>query len=350
MDCVGTHYNQGATSPYDTAGHPDGIHYSYYFTEMIDTYTSVFTNKPLCFTEIGYVTKEGFSASLPEGFLWAEDISETDQADWLKQAVEISLSSDNIEMIIIWNIDFTEFRQDPMAGYAIIRPGGTCPACEKFKDLCLDTREAEENPAENQQEEFSVINPEQPPIPTVSPDLTNTRTTSYRTAYEGDFNHWYNGEPLDKSGLWYCQNYAYYDSFYSDVKCEGSGVTISGKVCRYHNIGITQDENCVESLENFRGSTRSGTNPTAKRTIAVDPSVVSLGTLVYIYWGEEYDDWNGCFRAEDTGGAIEGNHFDIYSGVGDESTGEINIASHAEKVWIGEKTGCTQDHLRDFGG
>lgn len=52
------------------------------------------------------------------------------------------------------------------------------------------------------------------------------------------------------------------------------------------------------------GNTASGTYPTEGRTIAVDPSVIPLGSRVVI---------NGVtFIAEDTGKAIKGNRIDIY--------------------------------------
>jgi 3D (Asp-Asp-Asp) domain-containing protein len=51
--------------------------------------------------------------------------------------------------------------------------------------------------------------------------------------------------------------------------------------------------------------TRSGTTPMEGRTIAVDPSVIPLGSRVYI-------DGYGLFVAEDTGSAIKGQAVDIY--------------------------------------
>lgn len=50
--------------------------------------------------------------------------------------------------------------------------------------------------------------------------------------------------------------------------------------------------------------TASGTTPTEGRTIAVDSSVIPLGSRVYI---EGY----GVFIAEDTGGAIKSNKIDV---------------------------------------
>ena len=51
--------------------------------------------------------------------------------------------------------------------------------------------------------------------------------------------------------------------------------------------------------------TASGTTPTEGRTIAVDSSIIPLGSRVYI---EGY----GVFIAEDTGGAIKNNKIDIF--------------------------------------
>lgn len=50
--------------------------------------------------------------------------------------------------------------------------------------------------------------------------------------------------------------------------------------------------------------TKSGTIPTADRTVSVDPDVIPLGTVLIID-GHEY-------IAEDTGSAVKGNVIDIY--------------------------------------
>ena len=50
--------------------------------------------------------------------------------------------------------------------------------------------------------------------------------------------------------------------------------------------------------------TKSGTTPTADRTVSVDPDVIPLGTVLIID-GHEY-------IAEDTGSAVKGNVIDIY--------------------------------------
>ena len=32
--------------------------------------------------------------------------------------------------MIVWNVDFTRWDTDPMGGYAMLRPDGSCPACD----------------------------------------------------------------------------------------------------------------------------------------------------------------------------------------------------------------------------
>mgnify|MGYP003872462641 FL=1 len=51
--------------------------------------------------------------------------------------------------------------------------------------------------------------------------------------------------------------------------------------------------------------TASGTRVTEGRTIAVDPDIIPMGWWVYI-------EGLGFRRAEDTGGAINGNKIDVY--------------------------------------
>jgi hypothetical protein len=34
--------------------------------------------------------------------------------------------------MIIWNLDYQDYDPDPHGGFAIIRPDGTCPACDSL--------------------------------------------------------------------------------------------------------------------------------------------------------------------------------------------------------------------------
>jgi len=35
--------------------------------------------------------------------------------------------------MVVFNVDFTVWGDDPQAGYAIIRADGTCPACDSLR-------------------------------------------------------------------------------------------------------------------------------------------------------------------------------------------------------------------------
>jgi LysM repeat protein len=131
-DCIGVHYNAGATSPTVSTGHPGGSHYSWYFQPMLDLYYNTFGGaRPVCWTELGYLSGEGFSG-LPPNFAWAVGTSVAEHAQWLREARDLSAASGRVRLMIIYNVDLTLFDPagDPQAGYAIVRPDGTCPACD----------------------------------------------------------------------------------------------------------------------------------------------------------------------------------------------------------------------------
>lgn len=130
MDCVGIHYNEGILSPTRTSGDPRGNpnHYTRYYQTMVNTYASIISGKPLCFTELGYLSPEGYGP-LPAGFEWAANVTAQDQAVWLAEATTLAKRSGRVRLLIVWNVDSTEYGADPQAGYAIIRPNNTCSAC-----------------------------------------------------------------------------------------------------------------------------------------------------------------------------------------------------------------------------
>lgn len=131
MDCIGAHYNAGATSPTQTVGHPAGNHYSWYFLPMLNLYHNTFGGRlPVCFTELGYLSGAGF-LGVPDDFWWAADTTVAEQAEWVAEAAQLSINSGKVGLMAVFNVDYTEYdlNGDPQAGYAMIRPDGTCPAC-----------------------------------------------------------------------------------------------------------------------------------------------------------------------------------------------------------------------------
>ncbi|MBI3360780.1 MAG: hypothetical protein HY023_06680, partial [Chloroflexi bacterium] len=137
LDCVGIHFNDGTTSPSATTGSAlSGYHYSYYYWPMVNTYRAAFNNaRQLCFTELGFLSGEGYSpdlASVAPSFSWAAGISVAQQAAWLAEAATLSRNSGQVRLMVVFNVDFPSWGADPQAGYAIERPGNVCPACDSL--------------------------------------------------------------------------------------------------------------------------------------------------------------------------------------------------------------------------
>lgn len=133
LDCIGAHYNEGIVSPQEIGTDPRDNYFTRYYATMLSTYSGIFNaTRPVCFTELGYLTGEGYPdlASTAPGFAWAEHTTIAQQAQWLGQAASLSRANANVRLMIVFNIDFTVYGQDPQAGYAIIRADGACPACD----------------------------------------------------------------------------------------------------------------------------------------------------------------------------------------------------------------------------
>jgi len=152
------------------------------------------------------------------------------------------------------------------------------------------------------------------PKPTTDPTYTNVQITHYYTCLESD------SYPTSQG----------YSSFSSCVHVEGSGITGTGKVLNYQmqDTGKTHPPwNGVVAYDDA--------NPTVYRTIAVDTSKIELGKTVYVYFGDDkWGDWNGCYRAEDIGSAIVGNHIDLFVGVGDAEYVAAGNLPGSGTLWV----------------
>jgi 3D (Asp-Asp-Asp) domain-containing protein len=120
--------------------------------------------------------------------------------------------------------------------------------------------------------------------------------------------------------------------FYDAVCVQGSGTLVSGKTVSFAKRDCacaeicprTQQKICFDELDEKEfpwGRGAQGTAIVPLRTVAVDTSVVPLGTWVYI---PEYDGvqrspgstarHDGCFVAQDRGMKVVGEHVDIFAG------------------------------------
>ena len=137
-DCIGAHHNGTMVGPDTSSGAPVGSagHHQWYFQGTLAVAYNAFGGKrPVCWTELGYVTKDGIAGSLPGGFSWGNGITMQNQVDWLRRAAELSKASGKVRFMIVWNADFRQFDDDPQAGYSVFRPDGGCPACSGLKQV-----------------------------------------------------------------------------------------------------------------------------------------------------------------------------------------------------------------------
>ncbi len=138
LDCIGAHYNEGIVSPTEIGTDPRDNYFTRYYSTMLTTYSGIFAAaRPICFTELGYLTGEGYPdlATTAPSFAWAANTGIAEQALWLSQAASLAKGNSNVRLMIVFNIDFTAYGSDPQAGYAIIRADGSCPACDSLASV-----------------------------------------------------------------------------------------------------------------------------------------------------------------------------------------------------------------------
>ena len=137
-DCIGVHYNEGILPPTQLGGDPRGEYPTRYFTPMLQRAAASFRGQDVsfCYSEMGYISPDGFDP-LPASFAWGQNNTVQEQAEWLRDAIQIAGESDiDVALIIIFNANFTRYvEDDPQGAFAIIRPDGSCPACETIATL-----------------------------------------------------------------------------------------------------------------------------------------------------------------------------------------------------------------------
>lgn len=97
----------------------------------------------------------------------------------------------------------------------------------------------------------------------------------------------------------------------SEVKIDGAKIK-----------GVSYQTGYISTAYNDNGTTASGTKTVQGRTIAVDPSMIPLGSVVAFYVPSN-NTYSGLYLAEDTGGAIKGKKIDLF------------ISSHSKAVSFG---------------
>lgn len=102
---------------------------------------------------------------------------------------------------------------------------------------------------------------------------------------------------------------------------EINGITVAGTYLG--KFSISHYCSCPICTNTPKGSrTATGHIPREGRTVAVDPALIPLHSIIYV-------DGLGTFVAEDVGGAVKGKHLDIY------------ISDHQRALNLGTLKGAT---------
>ncbi len=160
--------------------------------------------------------------------------------------------------------------------------------------------------------------------------LGSMKTTYYYKANEEDYPGTADTTLYDSS----CNPLAYVSAAFSDAVCiEGSGILKDGRIINYAtscSCGRTCPTGgivCYMELDpvEYPWGMGSFSNPLVPfRSLAVDNSLISPATKMYVLQWDgvsipEVDGiggfvHDGCFRADDVGGWIQGYHFDFFAG------------------------------------
>ena len=154
-DCVGAHHN-GINMPPDVAwdegyndptaqfrGPFDNPDHSWSFKSTLWGYHEMVKqagySTPLCLTEFGWATAEGFGGH-PEGFEFALDNTLEEQAAWDVQAFQLMREWGFVRLAFLWNLDYSykggQGAVDPNAPYSILDLNGAArPAYDAIANM-----------------------------------------------------------------------------------------------------------------------------------------------------------------------------------------------------------------------
>jgi hypothetical protein len=137
-DCVGAHHN-GINMPPNVAwnegyddptaqfrGPFDNPDHSWSFKSTLGGYhdriVAAGIDRPLCITEFGWATAEGFDG-YPPGFEFALDNTLQEQAQWDVEAFQLMREWGFVRVAFLWNLNYSQLGwgpEDPNAPYALI--------------------------------------------------------------------------------------------------------------------------------------------------------------------------------------------------------------------------------------
>lgn len=146
-DVIGIH-PYGAGNPPDASffGNPGTApshndHPSFFFLDNINDYRIIQgeynDGRPLWATEFGWPSADGLSLSVPEAFAYMNQVSATEQADYIFRALLMAQQWDYMGPMFIYILNFGSDRtlDDPQRAFAIVSPEGQSrPAYDMIAD------------------------------------------------------------------------------------------------------------------------------------------------------------------------------------------------------------------------
>jgi hypothetical protein len=111
---------------------------SWYFRSTLELYRdTVQTQKPLCITEFGWASSEGFGYT-PPTYEFANDNTLQEQADWIVQAYQLMEDWKYVKLAFLFNMNYAQMSpnkaQDRTAGWSIMDTAGNGrPAFEALR-------------------------------------------------------------------------------------------------------------------------------------------------------------------------------------------------------------------------
>lgn len=93
-----------------------------------------------------------------------------------------------------------------------------------------------------------------------------------------------------------------------DFENEKIEAALLEKAIRLDDVTVTHYDPCVKCCGKTDGITATGVPVTPYYTVAVDPEVIPLGSEVLVDYGDGVIHY---YRAEDTGGGVNGKHIDL---------------------------------------
>lgn len=144
------------------------------------------------------------------------------------------------------------------------------------------------------------------------------RLSFYWLAYESEYaNEPYDVDIYDRLGFWIGR---YPSAFVYELKLEGTGFLLDGRLLNYSGPCAFGMGTCFDVLspdEHPLGRGVQNRRLEPFRSVAVDPRRIPIGSPIYVpeIVGMELPDGtrhDGCLRADDMGGAIQGGKLDFF--------------------------------------